>query len=584
MLRFYELEVTELLWETPSCRLIRFSVPDELRNAFAFLPGQYVTVVDPRTPSVRRCYSICSRPDEKSFCIGVKAVPGGYMSNFLVHELRAGTSLQIGTPAGSFSLEGGLLENNQFVFVAGGSGITPVRSMIDTLLSSSPLARVLLLYGNRSLEDIIFCDHFEQLAASDKRFRVVHSLTAPPAGWTGETGRLSHENIYRLIRENLKTRYDLARYFICGPSAMMETANQALTSLGIPDERIHREYFTVASAAPEPGDSASHSVRLRTDKGERTIVAEANQSLLDAALAAGVELPYSCRMGICSSCKQLCTGGAVEQGLALGLTPEETEAGYVLTCQTYAKDDQVTLDCRTSPSKKAGRAGRRRALVAGLLLATVLLGGMTLPAHTNMLSPGPMNTGHETLACEDCHSPAIGTVWQQLRANAQYALGHRPAAVTFGTEDVDNRKCQSCHERKDDRHPVHRFEEPGYREARAEFGAHRCESCHGEHQGRRLTTANLQFCQSCHADTELTNDPIDYPHAELIREDQWTTCLQCHDFHGNHRSVAPTRMADTISRSALKDYAAGGSDPYGSAKDYDLEDITRAMRAMQSDN
>ena len=579
MLSFHELRVAEIVRETPSCRSVRFSVPEELRTAYAFQPGQYVTLTDPRDASVRRCYSICSRPDEADLRIGVKEVPGGRVSTYLVNELAVGDTVRVGTPAGSFVLESSLLDGQEHVFIAAGSGITPVRSMIDTLLRTSPLARVLLLYGNRNPDTTIFREHFDRLASTDRRFRVVHCLTAPPPGWTGETGRLTHESIYRILRERMTGRYDLAEYFGCGPNAMMETAGQALASLDVPEDRIHREYFTVASSTPASA-TGSHTVRLRTDAGTRSIPVEASQSLLDAALAAGIDLPYSCRMGVCSTCKQLCTAGEVERGLSLGLTPEESERGYVLTCQTYARDDRVTLDCRTRAAGGSARGGRKRALAAGLILAAVLLGGMTLPAHTNLLSPGPMNTGHEELACVDCHSPAVGTVWQQLRANAQYVMGHRPESVTFGSDDVDNKKCQSCHERKDDRHPVHRFEEPGYREARQTLGAHRCERCHGEHNGVRLTTANLQFCQSCHADTEITSDPIDYPHADLIRDGQWMTCLQCHDFHGNHLRDAPLRMADTLSRQSLRNYANGGADPYGDAKTYDLEDIARAMRDM----
>lgn len=577
----YSLRISAITSETALCRTITFAIPGELREVFRYEPGQYLTLSKPGSSDVRRCYSICSLPGAEGLQIGVKKVNNGVMSTYLVEEAKVGDQIEVKVPEGNFRLTTNPLQSGQYVFVAGGSGITPIRAMISHVMVQEPLSKVALIYGNRDEGNIIFDEYFKDLA-TDSRFSLINCLQHPSEAWLGERGLLTHEKIYALI-QGLGIRYNSTDYFICGPKPMMDNAKKAFTSLGVPDNRVHAEYFQAEVAQRLVAVHQSRGVRLLLREGAETIEVKANQSILDAALAGGIELPYSCKQGVCASCKMKLVGGTVDQTVDLSLSEREKKDGYILTCCSYPTSADVSIDCRDRPAE-AGmkrRGNRRLALVAGIILGVVLLGAMAFPTPSNLMALGPMNTGHETLECTDCHSPAKGTIFQQLNANFQHFTGQRASSVAFGSDDVDNKKCESCHKRPNDRHPMYRFKEPRFKDARLAIGAERCESCHGEHKGVRLAIQDLTFCSNCHQDTELTDDPLDVSHAELISSNLWSTCLQCHDFHGNHVMDVAHKMQDTISVSTIADYAHGGDDPYGDIKTHSVEKIGDAIKKMQ---
>lgn len=200
-------------------------------------------------------------------------------------------------------------------------------------------------------------------------------------------------------------------------------------------------------------------------------------------------------------------------------------------------------------------------LAGGLASAALLLA----PDHLGALHPGAMIPGHEGLACTSCHEPAPGTMRQQLQAKLRHWIGWRMSTAAFGFEAPDSGDCLACHARPDDRHPVHRFMEPRFARARREVGAQACQGCHREHRGARVT-AGGRFCVACHDDLTLKNDPSDVPHAALVAEARWDTCLGCHDFHGNHARQVQTRLDDAHTLSAVEAYLARGGDPYGATK------------------
>ena len=208
-------------------------------------------------------------------------------------------------------------------------------------------------------------------------------------------------------------------------------------------------------------------------------------------------------------------------------------------------------------------------LVTGTVFGSFLIVWLNLPSNEKYTMLGPMNTGHESLVCNECHTPARGTPGQQIQTNINYLFGKRKSPVTFGLENVDNEKCLACHERPNDRHPVHRFEEPRFADARKNIMPTQCASCHNEHHGVRITIQNSGFCINCHKDTKLNNDPLDVPHHELIAQNMWTTCLQCHDFHGNHIYNVAERMLDTIPIQVIRNYFNGGDSPYTKNKKYE---------------
>lgn len=205
-------------------------------------------------------------------------------------------------------------------------------------------------------------------------------------------------------------------------------------------------------------------------------------------------------------------------------------------------------------------------LFAGVALALLLLGLLTFPEQSRQVARGPMNTGHEELSCQSCHTPVEGTAAQQVSSQVYHWLGLRETAIGFGSHDVDSQDCLGCHERPEDRHPVSRFLEPRFAEARQHIKAQHCITCHTEHQGKRVTLDTIGYCTHCHQDTELRNDPIYPTHGELVRSASWNTCLQCHDFHGNHKMTTPHDIADGVSEQRVWDYFHGGPSPYSSEK------------------
>jgi hypothetical protein len=212
-------------------------------------------------------------------------------------------------------------------------------------------------------------------------------------------------------------------------------------------------------------------------------------------------------------------------------------------------------------------------LSIGVVASATLLAFTGVGRGERLRAPGSMNAGHEGLACADCHQSAPGTLRQQLQANVRYLLGLRTTPADFGAKDVENGDCLSCHARPDDRHPVFRFNEPRFREARQAIAPERCESCHREHRGQRVTVAN-GFCSNCHEGMSMKQDPLAVTHAQLAHEEAWSTCLECHDFHGNHRFETPTDPGQAITPTALRRYFEGGEDPYGG----DLKTEARRQR------
>ena len=208
--------------------------------------------------------------------------------------------------------------------------------------------------------------------------------------------------------------------------------------------------------------------------------------------------------------------------------------------------------------------------IIGLIVGASLFFFFTLESSEEYISLGPMNSGHAEVSCIACHADAKGNLMQQVQSNLEHAAGARNTGVDFGTQDVTVNNCLSCHDRPNDRHPTYRFSEPRFKDAIEVINTTTCITCHTEHKGERVTIASISmnYCMNCHADLEVEDDPVDTSHKVLIANEQWFTCIQCHDFHGNHTYEVATKLADTIPLKTINDYLKGGIDPYGNDKKY----------------
>ena len=350
---FHPLKVAEIVPETDEANSIRFDIPPELRDAFAFRAGQHLTLrATIGGEEVRRNYSLCTAPADGDFMVTVKRIGGGLFSNWVGDQLKAGDTVEVMVPHGSFTTEFNAANRRHLVGIAGGSGITPVMSLIRTLLREEPKSRFTLLYGNRDSSSVIF---LEALAAlKDKylgRFEIYHFLDQEEQDIALFNGMLNRERLDEAIAALVPDAAEVDGWFICGPGPMMDAAEGALIHQSIPKERIHIERFTADRPA---GAVAREMAQLQTQAEGVTVAVTLDGrtrrvpftagNILDSAREAGLPAPFACKAGVCATCRAKVTKGKVEMAVHYGLTDEEVAEGYVLTCQSVPVGDGVAVD------------------------------------------------------------------------------------------------------------------------------------------------------------------------------------------------------------------------------------------------
>ena len=350
---FYKLRIAEIVAETDEANSIRFEVPEGLEEVFRFKAGQHLSVrAEINGEEVRRNYSLCVAPSEEQLKVTVKRIAGGVFSNWVGDNLKAGDTLDVMTPHGSFTVDFDPAAKRRYVAFAGGSGITPVMSLIKTALGTEPHSRFTLFYGNRDANSIIFLEALAALKDSYLgRFELYHFLSDEEGDVDLFNGMLDRETCDEAIEHLVEDVAAVDAWFICGPGPMMDAAEAALTDRGVVKERVHIERFlagrpSAALAAQmaqlqEKAAGLTLSVTLdgRTRKVEFT---EAN--ILDSARVAGLPAPFACKAGVCATCRAKVTKGKVEMAARYGLTDDEIAAGYVLTCQSVPLGEGVAVD------------------------------------------------------------------------------------------------------------------------------------------------------------------------------------------------------------------------------------------------
>ena len=352
---FHPLRVRAIQPDTQEAVVVSFDVPDKLRGVFGFTQGQYLTLrTEIDGQDLRRSYSICAGVDDGELRVGVRKVRGGVFSNWINANLKPGDTLQVMAPQGRFFVPTEPGSRRHHVGIAGGSGITPILSIMKTVLAREPQSRFTLIYGNRQLGSTMFKEEIEDLKNRYMSRLVLHHVfsdehTDAPLNM----GVMSRDKIGEFLR-GVVPPASIDHVYICGPFQMNDEAQAALLAAGVPEERIHIERFGVAQQMTgqvgaviheaKPGDAELARVVIVRDGLRREIEFRKDQpSILDCASAAGLEVPFSCTSGVCGTCRAKLIEGEVRMERNFALDKNEVAAGFVLTCQAHPLTERVVL-------------------------------------------------------------------------------------------------------------------------------------------------------------------------------------------------------------------------------------------------
>ena len=350
--QFLPLKVREVVRETADTVSLYFEQPDPYLD---YKPGQFLTIVmEFDGKEQRRSYSLCTSPFVDPFPgISVKRVPGGLFSNFLAGKIFPGKTINVLRPLGNFTTEFHSKNKRHFFLIAGGSGITPMMGILKSALINEPESKVTLLYSSRNQDQIIFKKALEELESKNPdRLKVIHNLSQPSAGWTGLKGRLVKETVLELAgKAEAETDFEKV-YFICGPEGIMDSSVEALESLSVSKDIIHRESF-YSAAADKAHEAASkgklpgiltRDVKVILDGEEHLVTVSPDKTILESGLAMDLSMPYSCQSGLCTACRGKLLSGQVKMDEDAGLSEKEIAAGYILCCVSRPLTDDVKVN------------------------------------------------------------------------------------------------------------------------------------------------------------------------------------------------------------------------------------------------
>jgi len=351
--KFHKLKVSDIKTETPDCVSVTFEVPSELLKEYEYIQGQHLTfklLVNGK--EVRRSYSLCSSPLVKEpMRVAIKRVTSGVGSNYINDKLKKGDTVEVMVPMGNFHTELKSTNRKHYVLFAGGSGITPMMSIIKTTLIAEPQSKLTLFYGNYDEAATIFKKELDEIVTLNPGRLALHYIFQSPPNAIFPTelkGMLTKDKVKELIAKYLE-RNPVIEYFICGPGPMMDNVKEVLENNNVNKNFIHIEYFT--SAIEEPKKDASEikgaicEVTVIADGKETTFqLATDGDAILDAAMDAGVDAPFSCKGAVCATCRAKLMEGKVNMTMNYALTDDEVADGYILTCQSHPTTPMVVVD------------------------------------------------------------------------------------------------------------------------------------------------------------------------------------------------------------------------------------------------
>jgi ring-1,2-phenylacetyl-CoA epoxidase subunit PaaE len=351
--KYYDLRVKDIIQETKDAISIVFEHPAS--GNITYKPGQFLTLITTvNGKEVRRAYSLCSSPFvDQDLAVTVKRVDNGLMSNWLPDNLKPGATMKIMEPMGQFTTEYNSGNKRHIILFAGGSGITPMMSIIKSILIQEPNSICSLIYCNRDIDSIIFKTELERLELKDEgRLHVIHVLDNAPMNWQGYSGLLNHEMLAKLFERIPDWGIANTTYLMCGPEGMMMNVESLLSARGISKEKIFKESFVQGTINKEEkketgtaaGELKAREVTILYDGQEYKVMVPPNKAILETALDQGIDLPYSCQSGLCTACRGKALSGKVKLDEEEGLSQSERAEGYVLTCVGHPLTDDVVIE------------------------------------------------------------------------------------------------------------------------------------------------------------------------------------------------------------------------------------------------
>lgn len=343
---FHKLHIKEVRRETPEAVSVLFTVPDAHKDLYRFTAGQYLNLkLTLDGQEIRRAYSICSAPGSDELRIAVKGIKNGFFSKFANEQLRPGDVIEVGVPEGNFTFTPNPDRQKNYAAFAAGSGITPVLSIIHAVLEGEPKSSFVLVYGNKTPESTIFHQHLHELEQQYVGRFFVHYVYSQAKADGQLFGRIERSTV-NFVLKNKHKEMDFDSFWLCGPEEMIKTVSGILKENNVKDKDIHFELFTTTSEEKKVDIDASGNTRITVmvDNEETTFEMSPMLTLLDAALKEGLDAPYSCQGGICSSCLARVTVGAAAMKKNAILTDGEIAEGLVLTCQAHPTTPEIYVD------------------------------------------------------------------------------------------------------------------------------------------------------------------------------------------------------------------------------------------------
>jgi len=347
---FYPLNVSQITKETADTVSISFDVPSDLSDTFKFIPGQYLTLkANIKGEDIRRSYSICSADFENKLTVAVKAIENGLFSGYANNDLKEGDQLEVMPPMGGFKVETNASNSKTYVFYAAGSGITPIISMIKSILNDEPSSKVQLYYGNKTADDTIFKSELDALNNGHSNFQLNYILSRQETEDALSNGRIDTAKCEEFYTKS-QSGISIDGVYACGPEEMIMTVKDFYANKGLDKSKIHFELFTVSESAKEANQSADEGTSVQS---EVTVIIDDEEyefslhtdgkDILQAAQDEDADVPFSCKGGVCCTCRAKVMEGTVKMDLNFALEEEEVADGFILTCQAHPTSEKVVI-------------------------------------------------------------------------------------------------------------------------------------------------------------------------------------------------------------------------------------------------